>query len=851
VYLRTDGPGVLSLYRKLMSQISFPELRSLCAEAQASYARAELAHSRDLSPAKSLEAVQKVNSEADWVAQAFAATELQATAVLDRQSQDLDREGIGRKDFTRVIPNLLNRDLDDAAYRWITGGELADEELRRLGISENIQSALKVQMGIQALLILSQRAGRPFALLLDQVEAFVTGEDGLLDLTNVGTLRAIVERVPKTSGLLVMAMRDATWAKPPLDLVQRFGPSEIYTAGLSAEEATELVAVYVHKWWEKGAERTFPFDVSAMRQALRNSGGNVRLFVQLCSLLFTVAAPTKAPIDGKLATEVLSNETSPVPDKKSLRARLTELLTAAHVPFQAGYVLGNATVDFAITTGAGGFRAFIVLTDALFGTQEMALARKTLDLVRKAQNQSHPAEVILVVCGYMSPELTSELGEVHRVIVVTSATGSQELTKLVTDLSTPISPAAGTATADLEERLAAILASLTALERERAYESAGLRERVSDLATTQAEKRQSGELDETRRQWREAEDEIGRELRAARRNRQDAELAELERLRASAERDRRRIVALGLVVVTVVLAVMGGVVGNALGYYWEPGTLLGVAAAALVATAVVTFTYGPATVRDLAGPVVSVHELDRLARAYTARPLIVRAPLFGTTRGLLRRRNPRFRYAATVARQAHEPSLHQWSCALASERSAIVRRALVRKMVSGTPDRADLGLDAILEVAKGDAATSAVFDMLGETANPVPDDLDPAKLSKLCPGSDTLTALYTFPIFSASLLNSFIIATRDPFWARGLRPERLGELAEAYLHEDDIGILQALSSLPERELRAAAARLSPFDEGQLGTFDWLAKIEEIDQMYLFFRRCLYYLGRGLSDSPLP
>ena len=86
------------------------------------------------------------------MAKAFAATELQATAVLDRQSQDLlDREGIGRKEFTRVIPNLLNSDLEKFAYRWIIGDELSDEELRYLGITENIQDALRARMGIQAL----------------------------------------------------------------------------------------------------------------------------------------------------------------------------------------------------------------------------------------------------------------------------------------------------------------------------------------------------------------------------------------------------------------------------------------------------------------------------------------------------------------------------------------------------------------------------------------------------------------------------------------------------------------------------------------------------------------------------
>ena len=63
--LCTCGPTAqtfLLLYRKLTTQISFQELRTLCANAQAAYAREVFALSRKLSLTKSLEAVQKVDS---------------------------------------------------------------------------------------------------------------------------------------------------------------------------------------------------------------------------------------------------------------------------------------------------------------------------------------------------------------------------------------------------------------------------------------------------------------------------------------------------------------------------------------------------------------------------------------------------------------------------------------------------------------------------------------------------------------------------------------------------------------------------------------------------------------------
>ena len=245
-YVRADSPDILSLYRKLMSQVSMQDLQDLCRLARHQYAREELAASRDLDADEISAAVETTEAAmGDWVTRAFQSAELQATAVLDRQISDLAREGMRQNDFERVVPSLLNHDLDEIAYRWLRAERLADSELRALGISENIDDPLKIRTGIQTLLILSRRAGRPIAILIDQVEALVTTDATTLDLDNVGTLRAILEGAVGNSGLLIVAMRESAWQLLPADLRQRFGPSEIQTTGLTEHEASELVALFV------------------------------------------------------------------------------------------------------------------------------------------------------------------------------------------------------------------------------------------------------------------------------------------------------------------------------------------------------------------------------------------------------------------------------------------------------------------------------------------------------------------------------------------------------------------------------------------------------------------------------
>src|SRR5262249_35119468 len=149
-----------------------------------------------------------------------------------------------------------------------------------------------------------------------------------------------------------------------------------------------------------------------------------------------------------------------------------------------------------------------------------------------------PAEVILIVGGYMSSELTSELSEVQRVIVVTRETGRRDLAELVDDLSKRTSGVATVGSPDLEERLGGIQASLAKLEQERDRVSKTLSDRVSDLVSAQVPDRRSVDVREPRQEWRLQEENLERELLSARRHRQEAELAELERLRARAESDR-------------------------------------------------------------------------------------------------------------------------------------------------------------------------------------------------------------------------------------------------------------------------------------------------------------------------
>ena len=765
IYVRADSPDVLSLYRKLMSQVSMQDLQELCRLARHQYAREELAVSRDLGPDQVNAALETVveGADGDWVSRAFQMAELQATAVLDRQISDLAREGMRQKDFERVVPSLLNHDLDEIAYRWLRAERLADTDLRALGVSENIDDPLKVRTGILTLLILSRRAGLPIAILIDQAEAFVTTDVTTLDLDNVGTLRAILEGVVGNSGLLIVAVRESAWQLLPADLPQRFGPSEIQTTGLTEHEASELVALFVAPWASPDEPSTFPFHRDGLVETLVSSGGNIRRFIQLCSLLFTIAAPRELVIDRGFARNALSRQADPVPDRDTLRHQLTDLLLSAHVQYQADYTLADGPgCDFAVGDAADGFRAFIVVTDALLsGRRELAVASRTVDLVQRAQLLPQPPEVVLVVGGYLSPELTTQLSKVQRVIVVTSETGQHDLEILIADLRSSTSRATTAAEAALRGQLDIVLAALTDLQDDRRREQQSLSEQLGALAQAQFDQRVTGEAGETARQWRTAEEDLRVRTRVARSGRQQAELDELERLRAAAERSwrlRAFTPSLGVAVVAVVLAVLAITVpftSTGKSVFWAIAGLL--AALAVLVPSMLIWLHGRRE-GDLGKRVTSLQELDRLARGFQQKYEIQSVAASSVPEASVPvalpptriwSRNPQLTYAASLSEVPCEKS--RLAEALGSQRSALAQRGLVRKLAY---DYQMSGLETVLDTIGTDPATSAAFDSLreGPSGMPAPYGLPPI-------GSDpTASGATARATIAASLIDDTLAA---------------------------------------------------------------------------------------------
>jgi len=80
-------------------------------------------------------------------------------------------------------------------------------------------------------------------------------------------------------------------------------------------------------------------------------------------------------------------------------------------------------------------------------------------------------------------------------------------------------------------------------------------------------------------------------------------------------------------------------------------------------------------------------------------------------------------------------------------------------------------------------------------------------------------------------------------------------LALAFAKDDDELLARAVVDIPDRFLRRATALFSPFDEAGLGSWYWLRRIGEIDDLFLFFRKAAFLAASGPraaeSTAPAP
>jgi WD40 repeat protein len=577
---------------------------------------------------------------------------------------------------------------------------------------------------------------------------------------------------------------------------------------------------------EVSIDELYPFDDDAVRVVLSAGGGNLRRLVQNCAEVFERALPTRTPITGALALSILEGRHDAPADRDAVLKQIERLLTDRTIDFVRQYRVGEATADIGVIGPSGVPRMLIEVVDPIFYVDE---AERALANVRLAESGHKLAlRVVLVVVGYVSPEVTALLERaVHDLIVFDAQQFEMKLAPLLDNLKAQLG-GASLPSADLDALKADIddvkrAVQQIALVRER--EAANIDHGIRGVLQTPSAERAEQQREETKRAWLEERKNLEDRIREVRQRRAEAELVELEALRDKAESAFRG--RLGFATVVILLC---GLIGASVAIdaaaapslgrssysgllYW---TGMGVVCGCYVGISVllVSQSGGPRLwMWDLAGRVTSLDQLDRLAVDAGRRAWMKLR--------LLRHPNPHFRYAGSLLAGAAQ----EWPVllrALRAEPSATLRR-IIAKQLGGADG---MFLDVLFKEVVG-RRTVEVGYALEEASR-----LNRIRREHMLMMSGNMRALALVAGGGWMRPGSLPYEELLPYGrVLGLAIEmRFGG-----------GVEQLVGEEGDHVLREALRDLSPFDKPGVGTLDHLECIDQIDAAFIVFSQ-IRFLG---------
>jgi ABC-type multidrug transport system fused ATPase/permease subunit len=827
VYAKAEGPDFVALYRTMMGRVPFELLRDLSLRFLGVVASDQFGREVDREVAS--QAAERVRRDPDQVYSLFRRFLVEEGAVQAQQSREIKQIAGGMDDFQRALSYLLSPELGAAANAWLAARPVSEDDRRKLGVTGPISSPEVAKLGIQLLATLFRRIGRPFLLYIDQYEKLVIAGEAVLARQNTGLLHSLVEIVPRENGMLVLSGSEEAWQALPPDLKQRFAGNGLYFPILSLRESTELLSVYIEFSLNASGEPCalspseedlYPFTAAAVREIVRNSGGNVRRILQISAAVFDAAKPKKETIDKELVLRALSEKGWEACNQAAVVTAIERCLSGMSLRFERDRRIDDLRVDFAIVDTAGVILAVIELSEALFQNDEAKKALRTIRLVEELRRVAKSPHVVLVVLGYVSPEVSAEVKvAVNALIVYDPVTFRAIFTATVERLlrSSPEPAADKEEEQALRAQVAEVRTTLEKVLVSRESDVQRLEARLAELLERQAVDRVAERRENARHAWLDERQRIEERIRTVREQRRLHELEELSQLRAKAELERQRRAVFGAVGVGVSLYALLTLLWVQL-FMWLSSLVIAlVLCFGLSTVGAVGFYFlfvwrvlERRELRELAGNVGSLQELDRLASGFiSSRPVSARLLLYSN--------NPHLRYAGVLlsSRMGHCGDAVKL---LQRERSAIIRRKIM-KCATGA---GEVRLGDVVELPE------LPYAVEGLAAS-----VSPESFMGLPSRMKTLGVLSGARSMDGESLVAAMERRRPnvaPLW-KALEDGITDELAPA------------LEKVAESALRAELEELSPFENGGLGTNDELQHIRPIDEYFLFFRQLLFFQER--------
>lgn len=810
-YGKADSTQFILVYRELMGYFDIRQFMKLNAEFVRSVVSVEL-NAPDEDPESLL---MRLQEDETLLNRLFDAGVVEEGAVQSERARAMGQFPRRLEFQNALYYGTTVPELRKAAFDWFCGKSIDEVLERRLGVHGPLESSDDAKSALWLLARLYNRAGQPLVIYIDQVEKLAFDPDGSKHESNIRILRSLFELIAREQGALVLAGTPEAWFALTPDMHQRVGNHAHELATLKLEDAYNVVGLYLTPPEEEFPDDSadlvlFPFQHDSIREMLRFGGGNLRRLLQLCSAVFEIAHPSRNEITKETVETTVRDHDLRYFDKSNAIEDIRRILTRRSLRFQQEKHVGQAKVDFEVTSRGGKRKLLIEVRHALFHDDEALHAVESLNLIEIAQRLPEPTMVALVAVGYASPEVQERVRQVADELIVYDPESFPSRLGAVLDSLEPATEGARAEGKDLTGEFAQIRREIELLSAARTAEAKTTEERFQRLLEEQAASREADRLGEVWRQWATERGRIAQQIQTVRAERETRDLDELESLRkvATSSMYRKRIL-FWVAAVGLALTVGAWTFYSVKGFF-SPGALLEILLGFFVPIATIAaipIFLAWIGLQRYASSARGFQTLDGLRRA--GRGLSI---LEATIRSIV----PQARYAAVVLR-CSDHDVETLLRSLVREPAALVRGEMARCVGRRTDEQ---HRHQVLEALEPGTPEVAYF-------------LEAAAGGNLLGLLDGLARhgqgrrSYELALDLTQEIQSGEGALATAF-NQGLSPE----------------LLPDLSHLPQAVVREVVDFLSPFERGGLGTLDYLTSIREIDRYYLFFQHLLYAMERG-------
>lgn len=219
------------------------------------------------------------------------------------------------KDFDetvrRVLARLVSSETEGPARQWISGATLSARDAELLGVPPAIDSADRVSSLIGAVAAVHKAVGRPFVLLVDELEHFVGHDRRNNSWGNVTWLKRLLEHLGNTGTLVLVAGHWDAW-KATADYLDRFPQhAPIDLVKLKPDDVADIVARFLD-----GVPTEFGEE--QCQEIAKVTEGNMRRVMSLCNLLFRQTGGFEAPLSPDQIRETWESVAQRIPLEQAL-----------------------------------------------------------------------------------------------------------------------------------------------------------------------------------------------------------------------------------------------------------------------------------------------------------------------------------------------------------------------------------------------------------------------------------------------------------------------------------------------------------------------------------------------------